>query len=204
MAPPRQPVPAARDPVSADHVEAVHGASLRILSEIGIEILGDRALDAFAGAGAMVDAETRRVRLDPDQVEALIATAPSEFTLHARNPARDVVFGGSNVVISAVGGPAFVTDLDRGRRPGNFADFQDYVRVIGALDIVHQEGGGPLEPNDLPVADPPSRHVPDVRHDPRQDLAVPGLRRRPSSTTRSRSRRSSGASTATGSSPSRA
>jgi trimethylamine--corrinoid protein Co-methyltransferase len=142
--------------LSGDHVEAVHRASLRILSEIGIEVLGDRALDAFRRAGATVDGDTRRVRLDPDHVESLIATAPREFTLYARNPDRDVVFGGTNVVISAVGGPAFVTDLDRGRRPGNFADFQDYVRVIGALDIVHQEGGGPLEPNDLPVA---TRHL---------------------------------------------
>ncbi len=49
-----------------------------------------------------------------------------------------------------------MTDLDRGRRAGNVADFRDYVRLIGALDIVHQEGGGPLEPTDLPV---PTRHL---------------------------------------------
>jgi trimethylamine--corrinoid protein Co-methyltransferase len=60
------------------------------------------------------------------------------------------------VVFGAVGGPAFVTDIERGRRPGNFADFEAYVRVIGALDIVHQEGGGPLEPTDLPVE---TRHL---------------------------------------------
>ena len=59
-------------------------------------------------------------------------------------------------MFGAVGGPAFVTDIDRGRRAGNVADFVDYVRVIGALDIVHQEGGGPLEPTDLPVA---TRHL---------------------------------------------
>ena len=39
--------------LSADHVEAIHRASLRILAEIGVEVLGDRALDAFAGAGAI-------------------------------------------------------------------------------------------------------------------------------------------------------
>ena len=32
----------------------------------------------------------------------------------------------------------------------------DYVRIIGALDVIHQEGGGPLEPNDLPVE---TRHL---------------------------------------------
>ncbi len=142
--------------LSADQVETIHRASLRILAEIGMEVLGDRALDAFARAGARVDRLTRNVRLDPAQVEALVATAPSTFRLHARNPARNVEFGGKNLVFGAVGGPAFVSDLDRGRRAGNFADFVDYVRIIGALDIIHQEGGGPLEPTDLPVQ---TRHL---------------------------------------------
>ena len=142
--------------LSADEVEAIHHASLRILSEIGMEVLGDRPLELFAGAGARVDRATRRIRLDPELVESLVVQAPPEFTLHARNPERDVVFGGTNLVFCAVGGPAFVSDLDRGRRAGNAADFVDYVRLIGALDVIHQEGGGPLEPTDLPVA---TRHL---------------------------------------------
>ena len=142
--------------LSADHVEAIHLASLRILAEIGMEVLGDRVLDAFEGVGARVDRSTRTVRLDPGLTESLIASAPSEFRLHARNPERDVIFGGAHLVFTAVGGPAFVTDIDRGRRPGNFPDFIDYVRLISALDVIHQEGGGPLEPTDLPVA---TRHL---------------------------------------------
>jgi trimethylamine--corrinoid protein Co-methyltransferase len=142
--------------LSSDEVESLHRASLRILAEIGVEVLGDRAIDLLADAGASVDRGTRRVRLDPDFVEELVAKAPSTFRLHARNPAKNLEFGGGHVVFSAVGGPAFVTDIDRGRRPGNHADFRDYVKVIGALDIVHQEGGGPLEPTDLPVG---TRHL---------------------------------------------
>ena len=109
--------------LSADQVETIHRASLRVLAEIGVEVLGDRALDAFAAAGASADRSNRRVRLDPDQVEALIATAPQTFELHARNPERSVTFGGSNLVFGAVGGPAFVSDLDRGRREFLLADF---------------------------------------------------------------------------------
>jgi trimethylamine--corrinoid protein Co-methyltransferase len=146
--------------LSADQVEAIHLASLRILADIGMEVLGDRALDAFVKAGARVDRVTRNVRLDPAHVEALVALAPHEFRLHARNPDRDVVFGGAHLVFCAVGGPAFVSDLDRGRRPGNIADFTDYVRLIGALDVLHQEGGGPLEPTDLPVE---TRHLDQYR-----------------------------------------
>ena len=142
--------------LSPDQVEDVHRASLRILAEVGIEVLGDRAIDHLAAAGATVDRATRRVRLEPALVEELITTAPAEFTLHARNPGRTVVLGGRHLVFSSVGGPAFVTDLDRGRRTGNWQDFQDYVRVISALNVIHQEAGGPLEPTDLPVE---TRHL---------------------------------------------
>ncbi len=143
--------------LSADQVEAIHRVSLRILAEIGMEVLGDRALDAFRRAGASVDGPTRNGSPGSrPSVEELVAHAPSQFELHARNPERTIAFGGSNLVFGAVGGPAFVSDLDRGRRAGNFADFVDYVRIIGALDIIHQEGGGPLEPTDLPVE---TRHL---------------------------------------------
>jgi trimethylamine--corrinoid protein Co-methyltransferase len=150
--------------LSADQVEAIHGAGLRILRDVGVEVLGANAIDRFDGAGARVEREgdaagrgaAARVRLDPDQVSELIATAPARFELFARNPERNLIFGDRHLVFGAVGGPAFVTDIDRGRRAGNFADFQDYVRVIGALDVIHQEGGGPLEPTDLPVE---TRHL---------------------------------------------
>jgi trimethylamine---corrinoid protein Co-methyltransferase len=142
--------------LTADQLEAIHRASLRILREIGVEVLGAAAIDVLARAGATVDLDRRLVRLDDGLVEELVARAPARFTLHARNPLRDIHFGGRNLVFCAVGGPAFVTDIERGRRPGNMADFVDYVRLIGALDIVHQEGGGPLEPTDLPVE---TRHL---------------------------------------------
>ncbi len=137
-------------------MEAIHRASLRILAEIGIEVLGDRALDAFAGAGARIDRATRNVRLDPTQVEELVALAPPSSGCTPATRSATSTFGGANLVFCAVGGPAFVSDLDRGRRAGNIADFVDYVRLIGALDIIHQEGGGPLEPTDLPVE---TRHL---------------------------------------------
>ena len=148
--------------LSADQVEAIHRAALTILRDIGVQVLGIRALDRFEAAGARVDREdgargpAGQVRLDPAQVEELIALAPSRFELYARNPERNLVFGDRHLVFGAVGGPAFVTDLDRGRRAGNAADFDAYVRVIGSLDVIHQEGGGPLEPTDLPVE---TRHL---------------------------------------------
>ena len=150
--------------LSADQLESIHQAGLRILRDIGMEVLSDPALALLERAGATVarDGDTGgrgasgRVRMERAQVEQLIAEAPDSFELHARNPERNLRFGGRNLVFGAVGGPAFVTDIDRGRRPGNAADFESYVKLIGALDVIHQEGGGPLEPQDWPVE---TRHL---------------------------------------------
>ena len=135
--------------LSADHVEALHHAALEILRDIGMRVLEPGARDRLRAAGAQIEGET--VRLDPALVAELLKTVPATFTLAARNPARTLYFGGNDTVFASVGGPAYVMDNDRGRRDGSFAEMCDYLRVIQSVDILHQEGGGPFEPMDLPA-----------------------------------------------------
>ena len=142
--------------MSADEIEAIHLASLRLLSETGIEVLHEESRALLKGAGAEVDANNLRVRFDPCMVEEKIRTAPSRFTLQARNPAHNLTVGDGSLIFASTGGPAFVHDLDRGRRAGNYADMCDYIRVVQQLNVIHQEGGCPCEPTDLP---PDSRHL---------------------------------------------
>ncbi len=86
----------------------------------------------------------------------MLAHAPAEFGLRARNPDHNLHIGTNNIVFAAVGGPAFVSDLDKGRRPGSYEEMCDYLRLVQSLNIIHQEGGGCFEPMDLP---PESRHL---------------------------------------------
>ncbi|MEE8274456.1 MAG: trimethylamine methyltransferase family protein, partial [Alphaproteobacteria bacterium] len=142
--------------LSADQIEAIHEASLRVLEELGIDIWSDTALEVLARAGADVDREGRHVRLDRGLVAESIAHAPAEFTLTPRNPARAITMGGDHVNFGLVGGPAHSTDLDRGRRSGVFADTCDLIRLSQCLEVLHLVGGGPVAPTDLPVA---TRHL---------------------------------------------
>jgi trimethylamine:corrinoid methyltransferase-like protein len=50
-----------------------------------------------------------------------IKTCPSEFTLHARNPERNVQIGGKNLVFAQVASPPNCSDMQGGRRAGNQA-----------------------------------------------------------------------------------
>ncbi|HWT97703.1 MAG TPA: trimethylamine methyltransferase family protein, partial [Terriglobales bacterium] len=142
--------------MSADQIEAIHQASLKVLAEVGIEVMHDESRVRLKAAGAEVDEATHRVRFDPALVEEKIKTIPASFKMHARNPAYHVEAGGGQMIFAATGGPAFAHDLDRGRRPGNYADMCDYIRLVHSLNIIHQEGGCPVEPTDLP---PDSRHL---------------------------------------------
>ena len=140
--------------LSADQVEEIHRASLRLLATTGMRMLSASARAVLQQAGCVVD--DLMVRFDPELVEASVALAPSQFGLRARNPERSLVIGGNHVTFTSVGGPAFCHDLDRGRRPGTAAEQTEYLKLIQALDIIHQEGGGPFEALDL---DPATRHL---------------------------------------------
>jgi trimethylamine--corrinoid protein Co-methyltransferase len=135
--------------LSGDQVAAIHQAGLDILARIGMRVLDDGARALFRKAGAEVSGDI--VRFEPDLIEERLRTVPRRFTLHARNPSQDVTVGDNLCVYTSVGGPAYVMDNDRGRRDGTFAEMCDFLRLVQVLNVIHQEGGGPFEPMDLPA-----------------------------------------------------
>jgi trimethylamine--corrinoid protein Co-methyltransferase len=142
--------------LSHDEIEAIHATALTVLEEIGMRVLAPQARAHYRRAGARVDDADMRVRFDRAMVMEAVGKAPRAFRLAARNPAHALDIGDGRAIFSAVGGPAFVADLDKGRRAGTYAEMCDYLRLIQSLNVIHQEGGGPFEPLDLP---PETRHL---------------------------------------------
>lgn len=142
--------------LSADQLETIHQASLRILRDIGLRVENPTALKLLTDLRADVDHDNAHVRFDPALIEETLVGLPSEFTIHARNPAKTVRMGGNSIVFASVCGPSFVSDLDRGRRAGSKQDMENFVKLTGTLNIFHHEGGSGPEPLDLP---PGSRHL---------------------------------------------
>ncbi|WP_378950424.1 trimethylamine methyltransferase family protein [Mesorhizobium sp. ANAO-SY3R2] len=146
--------------ISDDELESIHLASLRVLKEIGVDVLHDEARRIMKAHGADVRDGSERVRFDPDMILELISHAPAEFTLHARNPAHNVRFGGNNVVFSQMASAPNCSDLDRGRRPGNQADYRNFLKLAQMHNILHTTGGYPVEPVDI---HPSIRHLECIR-----------------------------------------
>ncbi len=90
--------------LSGDEVAAIHGAALRVLAEVGMRVLSDRAVALYRAAGAEVRDGT--VRFDPAMIAERLRTVPAHFRLEARDPALSLEFGGGHVVFASVGGPA--------------------------------------------------------------------------------------------------
>lgn len=140
--------------------EKVHRATLAILRDQGVGFEEPRALDLFRKARVKVDDKEQRVYFPPEFVEEQIKKAPSQFTIHARDPKNDVVIGGDNLVFAPVSGPPFVADRDGGRRDGTVKDQRDLIRLSEVLEVMHH-GCPEVAVKDLPVE---TRHL-DILYD---------------------------------------
>ncbi len=132
-------------------LELIENNAETVLEEIGIEFKEfPEALALFKAAGADIDGE--RVRFPRGMCRSIIqASAPSEYTQHARNPERSVVIGGKRTVLVPAYGSPFVRDLDNGRRYATIEDFRNFVKLTYMSPGLHHSGGTVCEPVDVPV-----------------------------------------------------
>jgi trimethylamine--corrinoid protein Co-methyltransferase len=138
--------------LSDDALATIDRGWERLALEVGVQFDHPRALELFAQAGQTVDGEV--VRFDPGFLREQAARAPAQFTLHARNPERDLQIGGEAMVFGAVNGPPFVR-LEGERRDGTMADLENLLRLAHMAEVIDTPGRNMLEPGDVPL---------DIRH----------------------------------------
>ncbi|MCB9419607.1 MAG: trimethylamine methyltransferase family protein [Ardenticatenaceae bacterium] len=152
---PRNPFPPA-EILTPDQIQQLHDASMHILENIGLDFLDDEALAIWQQAGAKVDRAARHVWIDRGLLLEAIAPAPATFTWRARNPARNVVIGGSALAFGPNGGMVYAMDLDNGRRPGTLADFTNFVKLSHLINTIHFSSWEQVAAHDVPVS---TRHL---------------------------------------------
>ena len=136
--------------LNEEALEIIEANAETVLEEIGVNFIDNpAALERWRAAGADVRGE--RVHIPRGLARKLCSTAPSQFTQHARNPARNVEIGGRNLVLAPVYGPPFVRDAERGRRYATIEDFRNFVKLGYMSKWLHHSGGTVCEPTDIPV-----------------------------------------------------
>ena len=144
-----------------EQVDAIHDASMRILEEMGIEVMSGEARSLLRSKGAEVDEATTVVTFDRALIADLIRTAPSSVTLTPRNPDHAVTMGGDAIVFGLVAGPPNVHDRVNGRRNGNRTDYRRLLSLAQSFNIIHMVGNQPIAPVELAAE---TRHL-DCYHD---------------------------------------
>ena len=144
------------EPMTEEQVHAVHDGAMRILEEIGIQFLNPDAVDILRKAGCTVGEDDVTVRMGRDFVMEHVAKAPETFVVTPRNPERLLKVGGRHMLFGNVASPPNCSDLDRGRRSGDRASFQDLIKFTQYFNCIHFAGGYPVEPLDI---HPSVRHL---------------------------------------------
>jgi trimethylamine--corrinoid protein Co-methyltransferase len=134
---------------SSGQIEQIHEATLTVMETTGLVFAYSPARDLFAGAGCKIDGQ--RVFFPKKLVQEQIKQAPSQFTLHARNPDKNVVIGGDHVAFVPCYGAPFVHDMDKGRRLGTLEDYHNFAKLAFETPYIDITGGMMTEPNDVPV-----------------------------------------------------
>lgn len=86
----------------------------RIMAETGIEFRNDpETVRLFRDAGGKVTEDAASAwnsKFEPVLIRSLLKTSPSQFTRHARNPAKSVQIGGDTTVFAPACGSPFVME----------------------------------------------------------------------------------------------
>jgi len=142
-------------PLSEDQLDDIHNASMQLLEEQGIEVMGELALQQFRNAGADVS-DAGIVRLDRELVMQTMKSAPASFALEPRNPANTIHCGDNSINFGLVSGAPNVHDCIGGRRAGNIEDYKKLIKLGQHFNVINFFGNQALAPTDLPAN---SRHL---------------------------------------------
>jgi trimethylamine--corrinoid protein Co-methyltransferase len=148
------------EPLNEEGVQAIHEGAMRILEEIGIEILNAEALEIFRDAGAIINGTN--VRLGRDFIMEMVGKAPAQWTLTPRNPARQLRVGGKHMLFGNVSSPPAFWTMQTGRKMvGTRKMCADFIKLSQYFNCIHFIGGYPVEPQDIHAS---VRHL-DVLYD---------------------------------------
>ena len=123
-------------PLAEAELQAIFDTALRLLAELGMGEVPKRLWDDLIAAGA-VDLGRNRIGLPHALVTGAIDSAAKTFTLHGRDPARDITVGGDAVYFGTGGAAVTTLDLQTQRyRPSTLTDLHDFTRLQDTLDNV--------------------------------------------------------------------
>ncbi|SDO54412.1 trimethylamine methyltransferase family protein [Desulforhopalus singaporensis] len=136
------------DILSDKDFDLLHENTLRVFEQVGVAFHSEKALDIFKRHDIKV--ENGVVYLGAKDVEKALATTPSSYKIHARNPQHDVVMGGDNLVIAPGYGAPFVVKKGVQHR-AVLEDYRNFCKLVQTSNHIDYNGMLMGDPSDIPA-----------------------------------------------------
>lgn len=135
--------------ISAKDLSKLHNATMEILKDVGIAFYEPEAIEIFASHGVKTDGNI--VYIEEHHIEKALESAPSEFTMHARNPERSVTIGGDNLVFTPGYGASFMIDYGDEIRQGVMDDYVNFCKLVQTSKTIDMNVCLLIDPSDRPA-----------------------------------------------------
>jgi len=126
----------------------IHNATMAILADTGVAFHSEKAVSLFKQHGFRTDGQL--VFLTEQQVQSALEHVPSTFTLHARNPAKDILIGGGEPALAPGYGAPHVITANGTKRDATLADYHQFCKLGHSSDVINVTGFLMVDPIDLP------------------------------------------------------
>jgi len=149
-----------------EEMELLHRATVEVLSEIGMKINCEEALDYLSSYGCKVERSTKIVKFPPNIVEKAIHAMKKSYLVQKEElkmPVRytQIYFSTrarklhNDFTTSTGGFPVYIYDLDNKRRKANLEDVISSIRLADALNNIDLIGlscsAQEIPPSDCPI-----------------------------------------------------
>ncbi|MCK4861680.1 MAG: trimethylamine methyltransferase family protein, partial [Rhodobacteraceae bacterium] len=123
-------------PLTENDIADIHESALEVLETVGLAQATPSCVKACTKAGA--EFRDGRLYFPRELVEYTLATANRDFTLHGRDPKRDLHPQGTKVHFGTGGAAVHVVDVEnREYRESTLADLYDAARIVELQDNIH-------------------------------------------------------------------
>jgi trimethylamine---corrinoid protein Co-methyltransferase len=123
-------------------LQKIHDHSLELLSEAGLCLQDDQALQLLAENGCDIDLEKQIAKFPPELIEQALKDSPKEFTLRSRDAAHHIQFKKNIVQFGPCCGMKVMDPLTDTMRPGLFGDVEEVARLCEMTDIMAGANAG--------------------------------------------------------------
>jgi trimethylamine--corrinoid protein Co-methyltransferase len=133
--------------VSQKKLDALHNASMKILQKAGIRFAENEAVKIFKKHGAKVD--DHLVFLEENLVQKALETVPSQFTILARNPMKNLCIGSGQPVVAPCLGSPFIANCKGEQRRATLKDYQNFCKLIQTSEAIDFNTYMVVQPHEL-------------------------------------------------------